>query len=315
MVALHCDAFKGAAGCGLRPIPRNSQAFSHGDLSAGPDHLAMPEQALADRPRWTASGPDPVVEIALPVYNEEADLEPSVVRLRRYLDERFPLPTLVTIADNASTDATWERAGALAAGLNGVRAVHLSRKGRGRALKAVWSTSQAPVVAYMDVDLSTSLEALLPLVAPLLSGHADVAIGSRLATGARVVRGAKREFISRSYNVLLQAVLGCGFSDAQCGFKAVRTDMARRLIPAVRDDEWFFDTELLVLAERSGLRVHEVAVDWIEDADSRVDLRRTAVSDLRGVWRIFWHRQRLDLISRAGVPVTANPAAAGRTWP
>ena len=256
-----------------------------------------------------------MVEIAVPVYNEEADLEPSVLRLRRYLDERFPLPTLVTIADNASTDATWERAGALAAGLNGVRAVHLSRKGRGRALKAVWSTSQAPVVAYMDVDLSTSLEALLPLVAPLLSGHADVAIGSRLATGARVVRGARREFISRSYNVLLQAVLGCGFSDAQCGFKAVRTDMARRLIPAVRDDEWFFDTELLVLAERSGLRVHEVAVDWIEDADSRVDIRRTAISDLRGVWRIFWHRQRLDLISRAGVPVTANPAAAGRTWP
>ena len=230
------------------------------------------------------------IEIVVPVYNEEADLEPSVRRLRDYLDQRFPLVTLITIADNASTDRTWERALDLEGRIPGVRAVHLDQKGRGRAVRHVWLSSEARVVAYMDVDLATGLDALLPLVAPLLSGHAQVAIGSRLAVGARVVRGPKREFISRTYNLILHAVLGAGFSDAQCGFKAMRTDVARALLPMVEDNEWFFDTELLVLAERLGLRVHEVAVDWVDDPDSRVDIARTARADLKGVWRLLWHR-------------------------
>ena len=153
-----------------------------------------------------------------------------------------------------------------------MRVVHLPQKGRGRALAAVWSTSDAPVLAYMDVDLSTDLGGLLPLVAPLISGHSDVAIGSRLARGARVVRGPKREFISRCYNLLLRTVLHVRFSDAQCGFKAVRRDAAEQLLPLVEDTGWFFDTELLVLAERAGLRIHEVPVDWVDDPDSRVDI-------------------------------------------
>ncbi len=139
----------------------------------------------------------------------------------------------------------------------------------------------------MDVDLSTDLRALLPLVAPLLSGHSDVAIGSRLAHGAKVVRGAKRELISRAYNTILRTVLRVRFSDAQCGFKAVRADTARELLADVRDDEWFFDTELLVRAQRRGLRIHEVPVDWVDDPDSRVDIVRTARSDLRGVARLW----------------------------
>src|SRR5204863_1222385 len=166
------------------------------------------------------------------------------------------------------------------------RAVHMDCKGRGRALRAAWSASTAEVVAYMDVDLSTDLDALLPLVAPLVSGHSDVAIGTRLAPGAEVVRGPKREAISRAYNLLLKAALGAGFSDAQCGFKAVRADVARELLPLIEDDGWFFDTELLVLAERNGLRIHEVPVDWIDDPDSRVDVVRTAAGDLRGLWRM-----------------------------
>jgi putative flippase GtrA len=138
----------------------------------------------------------------------------------------------------------------------------------------------------MDVDLSTDLRALLPLVAPLLSGHSDVAIGTRLAHGARVVRGPKRELISRSYNRLLHAALRAHFSDAQCGFKAVRRDALAGLLPDVRDDGWFFDTELLVLAQRRGLRIHEVPVDWVDDPDSRVDILRTAIEDLKGVARL-----------------------------
>jgi putative flippase GtrA len=226
------------------------------------------------------------VEIVVPVFNEEADLERSVRRLDGYLDAHFPFRAVITIADNASTDGTWRIATELASELERVRAVHLDAKGRGRALQHVWTASEAKVVAYMDVDLSTELNALLPLVAPLLSGHSDVAIGSRLSRSARVVRGPKRELISRSYNLIVRTTLRTRFSDAQCGFKAMRVDCAKALLPHVRDTSWFFDTELLVLAERSGLRIAEVPVDWVDDPDSRVDIAATALADLRGVARL-----------------------------
>ncbi|MDQ1246514.1 MAG: hypothetical protein QG597_882, partial [Actinomycetota bacterium] len=158
--------------------------------------------------------------------------------------------------------------------------------GRGRALRHVWATSDADVVAYMDVDLATDLDALLPLVAPLVSGHSDIAIGTRLARGSHVARGPKREFVSRTYNAMLRAFLGVKFSDAQCGFKAVRTDRVRELLPLIADEEWFFDTELLVVAERAGLRIHEVPVDWTDDPDSRVDVPATAWADIRGMLRV-----------------------------
>ena len=227
------------------------------------------------------------VEIVVPVYNEEQSLGGSVDRLQRYLSENFPLTWLITVADNASTDNTWGIACRLAKEMDGVRAMHLSEKGRGRALRAVWLQSNAAVVAYMDVDLSTDLAALLPLVAPLITGHSDVAIGTRLAEGARVVRSPRRELISRLYNLVLRTTLRSSFSDAQCGFKALRADVARRLVPLVEDNGWFFDTELLVLAERNGLRIHEVAVDWVDDPGSTVDVVQTAKEDLKGVARMM----------------------------
>ncbi|HXW80439.1 MAG TPA: dolichyl-phosphate beta-glucosyltransferase [Acidimicrobiales bacterium] len=227
------------------------------------------------------------VEIVVPVYNEQQDLAASIERLHSYLSRNFPLSWLITVADNASTDNTWAIACGLAKQLDYVRALHIPQKGRGRALRTAWLQSRASVVAYMDVDLSTDLDALLPLVAPLLTGHSDVAIGSRLAPGARVVRGPKREFISRTYNFVLRTTLRNSFSDAQCGFKAVRTEVARQLVPLVEDNGWFFDTEMLVLAERSGLRVHEVAVDWVDDAGSTVNLVQTARDDLKGIARMM----------------------------
>src|SRR5579862_4303010 len=226
------------------------------------------------------------VDIVVPVRNEERDLAPSVRRLVRYLREAFPFTARVTIADNGSTDATWSIAGGLAREFGEVRAVRMEQSGRGRALRAIWSQSEAEVLAYMDVDLSTDLNALLPLVAPLLSGHSDLAIGTRLARGSRVIRGPKRELISRGYNALLHACLGARFSDAQCGFKAIRREQAQALLPLTRDTGWFFDTELLVLAERAGLRIHEVPVDWVDDLDSRVDIVATALADLRGMARL-----------------------------
>jgi glycosyltransferase involved in cell wall biosynthesis len=231
-----------------------------------------------------------VVEIVIPVYNEEGDLEESVRRLRTYLDESFPFPTVITVADNASTDRTWDIASWLARTLPGVQALHLNQNGKGRALRAAWLASDAEIVAYMDADLSTDLDALLPLVAPLLSGHSHVAIGSRLASGSRVVRGAKREMISRTYNLLLHTALRNRFSDAQCGFKALRRETAVALLPFVQDNQWFFDTELLVLAERSGLRIHEVPVDWIDDPDSRVHIAQAMSADLKGIWRLVRHQ-------------------------
>ncbi|QXQ16016.1 bifunctional glycosyltransferase family 2/GtrA family protein [Skermania piniformis] len=226
------------------------------------------------------------IDIVVPVYNEERDLATCVRRLHGFLRTGLPYRAQITIADNASTDSTLAVAHELAAELDGVRVLHLDVKGRGRALRSAWSASDADVVAYMDVDLSTDLNALLPLVAPLLSGHSDIAVGSRLSRGSRVVRGPKREIISRCYNLLLRTSLRTRFADAQCGFKAIRTDVARRLLPLVADGEWFFDTELLVIAERAGLRIHEVPVDWIDDADSRVDIIDTARKDLRGIWRL-----------------------------
>jgi glycosyltransferase involved in cell wall biosynthesis len=164
--------------------------------------------------------------------------------------------------------------------------IRLEAKGRGRALRTAWSQSRARVVAYMDVDLSTDLRALAPLVAPLLSGHSEVAIGSRLARGARVTRGPKRELISRAYNRLLRLTLRARFSDAQCGFKAVRGDVLEQLLSEVSDQAWFFDTELLIAAQRRGMRIHEVPVDWVDDPDSRVAIVATALADLRGVARL-----------------------------
>jgi glycosyltransferase involved in cell wall biosynthesis len=227
------------------------------------------------------------LEIVIPVYNEERALAGSIKKVHRYLAEAMPYSWQITIADNASEDATPEIAHALASTMDRVRVLRLEQRGRGRALRAAWSGSHARVVAYMDVDLSTDLCALLPLVAPLLSGHSEVAIGTRLAPGSRVTRGPKREFISRSYNLLLRVALRAKFSDAQCGFKAVRADVVTELLDTVGDNSWFFDTELLIAAQRRGMRIHEVSVDWIDDPDSRVDILATALGNLRGIARLI----------------------------
>lgn len=248
------------------------------------------------------------VEFVIPVYNEERALGSSVVRLVEYLrtieggvaevdvaatagsTPPAALPAFswrIAVVDNASTDATLKIARALADAYPGeVCAVHLDRKGRGRALKQAWLSSQARVLAYMDVDLSTDIRHIPQLILPLLVGDAAVGIGSRLTPGAEVTRGARREFTSRVYNCLLHTYLRVGFSDAQCGFKAVRADAARSLLPRVKDTGWFFDTELLVLAERSGMRIHEVPVRWVEDTDSRVRVVDTALKDLKGMYRM-----------------------------
>jgi hypothetical protein len=226
------------------------------------------------------------VEIVIPVYNEQRALQASVRKLHQYLTRQFTFAFQITIADNASTDATPGLARSLARELPEVQVLRLERKGRGHALRAAWSRSEADVLAYMDVDLSTDLGGVGELLSPLLDGRADVAIGSRLAPGAQVTRGIKRELISRGYNLLLRAFLGARFSDAQCGFKAGRREVVQALLDDVQDDDWFFDTELLYRSQQRGLAIHEVPVRWVDDPDSRVDILATARADLQGIGRL-----------------------------
>lgn len=234
--------------------------------------------------------PNSCIEIVLPVLNERAVLECSVATLVGYLGHHCPYPWQITIADNGSMDGTWEIAQHLTAAYDNVHALRLEQRGRGLALRTAWLQSDADIVAYMDIDLSTGLEAFLPLIAPLVSGQRRVAIGSRLLPDAQVTRGAKREMISRCYNALIHLIVPHRFSDAQCGFKALHRTAAQELVPLVENNRWFFDTELLLAAEERGYRVHEVPVRWLEDTDTRVHIGKTAWEDVQGLLRVRMQR-------------------------
>ena len=225
------------------------------------------------------------IDVVLPVYNEELVLAQSVATLKQFLKENLPHPFRIVIADNASSDKTWELAQALSQQHPDVICLHLDQKGRGQALRYAWLDSSADIVSYMDVDLSTNLEAFPKLIQAIEEGY-DVAIGSRHLPGSSVTRSLKRELTSRSYNFLIKAMLLARFSDAQCGFKALSCEAAQELIPLIRNQGWFFDTELLILAQRKGYRVKEIPVAWVEDPDSKVSITRTALEDLMGLLRM-----------------------------
>ena len=244
-----------------------------------------------DLPIYCGS-PKPVdADIVIPVYNEEVQLADSVSTLCSFLDRHAidltPFSWNIVVADNASTDASWQIAKSLCDWCpNQVRALHLARKGRGYALKQAWLSSRAAVVAYMDVDLSTDIGSTGSLILPLLQGGADIAFGSRLMAQSQVIRSPKREFISRTYNLMLRSYLAVSFHDAQCGFKAITAQAAHVLLPQVKDDEWFFDTELLVRAQQAGMTMLELPVRWVEDAGSTVDIPDTVKKDLEGMHRV-----------------------------
>ena len=240
---------------------------------------------------------EPTVLIVVPVHNEERDLERGVRRLRAYLDACFPFHTTVTIADKASTDATSEIGSRLAEEIDGVRYMRISDRRRGRALAAAWLISRADVLACVNVDLSADLSALLPLVAPLISGHSDLATGRRRAAGARAGRGIWPRLVARCYIAILRMALGARFKDPRCSLKAIRREAAHRLIPEVEDRDRFFDTELLVLAERAGLRIQEVPIDREMDPDFD-----TTLEDIAGVWRLMRRRResRLKVMTADG---------------
>ncbi len=227
-----------------------------------------------------------LVDILLPVYNEEHVLEKSITTLRQFLQDNVDdFDWVITVGDNASTDNTLEKAKELENRFEDVRVFHLPQKGRGRMVKYAWKKSEADVLSYMDIDLSTDLNAFPPMARAILDG-CDVAIGSRQYKGADVERSFKREAISRGYIWILKLLLRFPFTDAQCGFKAVSKKLVNELFDMIEDDEWFFDTELLFLAHKNGYKVKELPVRWIEDTDSRVKIVRTAWLDMKGVFRM-----------------------------
>lgn len=243
---------------------------------------------MVNPPPPTAAQAQCKVDVIIPVYNEERDLDPSITKLRAFLKEHCPYQWRIIVANNASTDRTLDIAQNLKSAHPGeVDYVHLDQKGRGRALKAAWLASNADIVSYMDVDLSTNLSHFMPMIEPLVRGQYHVATGSRLMKGARVIRQPKREFISRAYNLIVKLMFPMRqFSDAQCGFKALSRTAVNDLIPHIVDNAWFFDSELLLRAEQNRYQVWEVPVEWIEDLDTRVKIVSTAIEDLKGLWRV-----------------------------
>ena len=240
------------------------------------------------------------VDIVLPVLNEAYILEESVRTLCMYMEDNLPYHYQIIIADNGSTDGTRRVAAMLAEHFPAVRVVCLPEKGRGRALKQVWLQSRADIVSYMDIDLSTNLDAFVPMITPLVTGDAAIAVGSRLMKESQTTRGLKRDIISRCYNRLIRWTMRTKFVDAQCGFKAMRRDIAQQLLPHVKDTAWFFDTELLVKAEYEGYTIHEEPVEWIEDTDSRVHIVKTATEDIKGLSRVRGEYGRATLFEAAG---------------
>jgi glycosyltransferase involved in cell wall biosynthesis len=239
------------------------------------------------------------VEIVIPVYNEEEALRPCTERLCTFLEDDFLHDWQIIIANNGSTDATLDVARRIQFGDPRVRVLDLDRKGRGLALRRAWSESTADVVSYMDVDLSTNLRYFPLLVEGLRCGY-DVAVGSRLMQASIVARRLKREVLSRGFNLLIRLLFQTRFSDAQCGFKALRRDAAQQLLPHIVNNSWFFDAELLILAEKNNFRIFEAPVEWMEDLDSRVHLRATAIEDLRGLARMRTGRLKISVQRRDG---------------
>jgi glycosyltransferase involved in cell wall biosynthesis len=228
-------------------------------------------------------------DIALPVYNEERQLTKSITQLVRFIKKSdLPYDIRVVIVNNASTDTTAKVGKSLANIYENVDYLGIPEKGRGRALIACWEKSRAQILAYMDVDLSADLKHLRDLLDAIAVKGADIAIGSRLAPGASVSgRTFAREIISRGYNLLIRLLFQGTFKDAQCGFKAISREAFELLAPLLKNRNWFFDSEMLIIAMKAGFTIEEIPISWKDDPTSTVKVARTAKEDILGLFRLL----------------------------
>lgn len=243
------------------------------------------------------------IEITIPVLNEEQTIENQVVKTLAYFDahlNQFPKLELV-IADNGSTDDTPAIARRLEQRFDNLRYMRLEKRGVGLALKASWSGSDADIVGYMDLDLATDLKYLAPALNALVAREADVVTGSRLAKGAKVVgRTPLREFTSRSFNMLVKMMFNTGFTDGMCGFKFLRREHLERIMSAgAESDGWFFATELLLVAEHLGLKVKDLPVEWTDDPNSKVNIRKLAFEYMKAM-RLLKKKLKQDREGQGG---------------
>lgn len=233
-------------------------------------------------------GDRPSALVVLPVYNEEKALQKGVLTLLAFLKDYENYKWKIIIADNNSKDSTGNIGKKLETENPSVQYLYIPRKGRGIALRTAWEQTDCDFVSYMDIDLSTGLDALIRAM-DLLNAGADIVVGNRLAKNSNTTRCFKREFISQSYNIVIKIALGTHFQDAHCGFKTGRRDVVQKILPYIVDNEWFFDTEFLFYGERLGHKIVEIPVTWVEDPDTKAKIFKDAYDDLRGLYRLRFH--------------------------
>jgi glycosyltransferase involved in cell wall biosynthesis len=208
--------------------------------------------------------------LTVPAYNEENILEKNVNLILKYMGANFNNFKIV-IANNGSTDKTNDIAKKLAKDNNEILLITTKKRGKGLAIKNSWLKFDADIYAYMDADLSTSLRDFSKLINAIKEGN-DISIGSRYLKKSVVKRGLNRAIFSKLYNQLLALLFKTNVKDMQCGFKAVNEDIIKKHIPRIKDDSWFFDTELVIMAENQGYTIKEIPVSWKSNPESKLKI-------------------------------------------
>jgi len=225
-----------------------------------------------------------MINITIPVYNEEKRMGDNVLKLYHYIKSSLKYPFEIIIADNGSTDNTPAIAKQLSYKYPEIKLLHIEQKGKGIAINTSWSRSKADILSFMDVDLSADLKHFQQLIDAILKDGYDITIGSRLITHKKVKRSLKREIISRCYSFLLKLAFFVKFHDAPCGFKAIKKEAADRLLPLINDAGWFFDSKLLIIGEKLGFKIKEIPIEWIDDPGSKVNIPGTAYEYLKAIF-------------------------------